>query len=106
MERIARALEMDPLAFRLKNAVRAGEAQPFSKAWSEGREPVPEYIETCALEECAHRGAELIGWHEKRGNMAWHTIPGQPNLRRGMGAALAMQAVPSRISTWAVHHSR
>ncbi len=96
MERIARALEMDPLAFRLKNAVRAGEAQPFSKAWSEGREPVPEYIETCALEECAHRGAELIGWREKRGNRNWHAVPGRPNLRRGVGAALAMQgtAIP------------
>ncbi len=96
MERIARALEMDPLAFRLKNAVRAGEAQPFSKAWSEGREPVPEYIETCALDECAHRGAELIGWREKRGNVDWHRVPGRPNLRRGVGAALAMQgsAIP------------
>ncbi|MCU0510868.1 MAG: molybdopterin-dependent oxidoreductase, partial [Anaerolineae bacterium] len=96
MERIARALELDPIEFRLKNALRAGEAQPFSKAWSEGREPVPEYIETCALEECARRAAEVIGFREKRGSVEWHAVPGQPHLRRGVGLALAMQgtAIP------------
>ncbi len=96
MERIARALELDPMAFRLRNAVRAGEAQPFSKAWSEGREPVPEFIQTCALEECATRGAALMGWNAKRNNPEWHTVPDRPNLRRGIGGALAMQgtAIP------------
>ena len=97
MERIPRALELDPIEFRLKNALRAGEAQPFSKAWSEGREPVPEYIETCALEDCARRAAELIGWsREARQRRTWHAVPGQPHLRRGVGCALAMQgtAIP------------
>jgi putative selenate reductase molybdopterin-binding subunit len=56
MEKIARSLGMDPIEFRLKNALRAGELQPFSTAWSEGREPVPETIQTCALDECAHQG--------------------------------------------------
>ncbi|MCX6027304.1 MAG: molybdopterin-dependent oxidoreductase [Chloroflexi bacterium] len=46
MERIAHALGMDPLAFRLKNALRAGELHPFSLAWSEGREPRPG-LSTC-----------------------------------------------------------
>lgn len=91
MERIAHALGLDPIDFRLKNAVRAGEPQPFSKAWTEGREPVPEYVETCALEECARRAQELIGWYEKRDNAAWHAVPGKPYLRRGVGGALAMQ---------------
>ncbi len=39
MEKIARALKLDPIEFRLKNAVRSGELHPFSTAWSEGREP-------------------------------------------------------------------
>ena len=37
MEKIARALNLDPLEFRLKNAVKAGDELPTSKAWSEGR---------------------------------------------------------------------
>ncbi len=96
MDRIARALDMDPIEFRLKNAVRPGEPQPFSKAWSEGREPHPEYIETCALEEAARRGAEIVGWAAKRAGSGWRTVAGKPHLRRGVGVAMAMQgtAIP------------
>ena len=42
LEKIARQLHLDPIAFRLKNALRPGELHPFSTAWSEGREPRPE----------------------------------------------------------------
>ncbi len=96
MEKIARKLGMDPLEFRLKNALRAGELHPFSTAWSEGREPRPEIIETCALEECARQGKAVIGWDQKFGNPEWHRVPGKPHLRRGIGVALVMQgtAIP------------
>ncbi|MGH2606930.1 MAG: molybdopterin-dependent oxidoreductase [Anaerolineales bacterium] len=96
MEKIARRLGMDPLAFRLKNALRAGEMQPFSMAWSEGREPRPEQINTCGLEDCAAEGARAIGWQEKFGNSGWRHVPGSPHLRRGIGVALVMQgtAIP------------
>jgi putative selenate reductase molybdopterin-binding subunit len=96
MERIARRLGLDGLEFRLKNAVRAGELHPFSTAWSEGREPRPETIETCALEECARQGKAAIGWDQKYGNAEWRQVPGKPHLRRGIGVALAMQgtAIP------------
>jgi putative selenate reductase molybdopterin-binding subunit len=96
MEHIARTLELDPLAFRLKNALRAGELHPFSTAWSEGREPRPETINTCALEDCAQEGAQAIGWHAKWDDEAWHRIPDAPHLRRGIGVALVMQgtAIP------------
>jgi putative selenate reductase molybdopterin-binding subunit len=50
MEGIARALGMDPVEFRMKNALRAGELQPFSTSWSEGREPRPEIVHTVGLE--------------------------------------------------------
>src|SRR5512139_2358377 len=56
MEKIARALSLNSLEFRLKNALRAGELHPFSTAWSEGRQPRPETVETCALEECVRQG--------------------------------------------------
>ncbi len=96
MELVARALQMDPLEFRLKNALRAGELQPFSTAWSEGREPSPETIETCGLEECVRQGRAAIGWDHKYGNPDWHQTPGRPYLRRGIGVALVMQgtAIP------------
>jgi putative selenate reductase molybdopterin-binding subunit len=96
MEKIARALGLDPLAFRLKNALRAGEVHPFSAAWSEGREPRPEIINTCGLEDCVQRGAAAIGWADKHWNPDWHQVPGKPHQRRGIGVATVMQgtAIP------------
>ncbi len=96
MEKVARTLGMDPIEFRLKNALRAGELHPFSKVWSEGREPVPETIHTCGLEDCARQGAAAIGWARKFDNPEWHVVPGKPHLRRGIGVALVMQgtAIP------------
>ncbi len=96
MEKIARALGLDPLEFRLKNALRPGELHPFSTAWSEGREPRPEIIHTVGLEECVRQGKAMIGWDQKFGNPEWHQVPGKPYLRRGIGVALVMQgtAIP------------
>ncbi len=96
MEMICRELDLDPIAFRLKNAVRAGEMHPFSTAWSEGREPRPEIIQTVGLQECAEQGRAVSGWNEKFGNAAWHQVPGKPHLRKGIGVALMMQgtAIP------------
>jgi putative selenate reductase molybdopterin-binding subunit len=96
MEKIAHELGMDPLEFRLKNTLRAGELHPFSTAWSEGREPRPETIETCALDECVRQGAAAIGWDQKYGNENWHQVHGQPHLRKGVGVATVMQgtAIP------------
>lgn len=101
MEKIARALNLDPLEFRLKNAVKVGDELPTSKAWSEGREPHPEVIETCGLPQCVEQGASAIGWrsvgsrHGSEGSDA-HLVPGKPHLRRGQGVACVMQgtAIP------------
>jgi putative selenate reductase molybdopterin-binding subunit len=96
MEKIARMLGIDPIEFRLKNALRAGELHPFSTAWSEGREPRPEIIQTCGLKECAEQGKAAISWDEKYNNIDWHRITDRPNLRRGIGVALMLQgtAIP------------
>ena len=113
MEKIARALNLDPLEFRLKNAVKAGDELPTSKAWSEGREPHPEVIETCGLPECVEQGAKAIGWKGDGGRRTedgrqssvvghpssvenWRIVPGKPQLRRGQGVACVMQgtAIP------------
>lgn len=96
-ENIARELRIDPIAFRLKNAVRPGEFQPFSTAWNEGREPVPEVLKTVGLEQAVAEGRKAIGWDEKFGNEAWHSVAGKPHLRRGIGIATVMQgtAIPN-----------
>lgn len=101
MENIARQLGLDPIEFRLKNALRAGELHPFSTAWSEGREPRPETIETNGLEECVRQGKAAIGWDQKFANPDWHQVIGAsgepvPHLRKGIGVAMVMQgtAIP------------
>ena len=96
MEKIARALGLDPLEFRLKNAIRPGEYHPFSTAWNEGREPRPEIVHTVGLEQCVQQGKAAIGWDEKSGNETWRKNTGSPHLRKGIGVAMVMQgtAIP------------
>jgi len=97
VERIARALNLDPLAFRLKNAIKEGDEHPVSKIWSEGREGSAEYINTCGLPQCVEQGAAAIDWANRYGNESWHEVPGAPHLRRGIGVACVMQgtAIPN-----------
>jgi len=96
LEKIAQGLNLDPIALRLKNALRPGELHPFSTAWSEGREPRPEIIETNELEECVKQGQIEMDWDQKYGNADWQQVPGKPHLRRGIGVAMVMQgtAIP------------
>lgn len=99
MEKIARALNLDPIEFRLKNAIHPGEYHPFSTAWNEGREPRPEIIHTVGLEQCVAQGKAAIGWDDKYGNESWHTssiVHGPSSKRKGIGVAMVMQgtAIP------------
>src|SRR3990172_1822659 len=73
MEKIARALRLDPIEFRLRNAIRAGEYHPFSTAWNEGREPRPEIVHTVGLEQCVAQGKAAIDWDSKYGNETWRS---------------------------------
>ena len=96
MEKITRALHLDPIEFRLKNAIRAGEYQPFSTAWNEGREPRPEIVQTVGLEQCVAQGKAAIDWDSKYGSQTWRASAGRDHLRKGIGMALVMQgtAIP------------
>jgi putative selenate reductase molybdopterin-binding subunit len=96
MEKIARALNLDPIEFRLKNAIHPGEYHPFSTAWNEGREPRPEIIHTVGLEQCVAQARAAIGWDDKFGNEEWRRVDNPPNKRRGIGVAMVMQgtAIP------------
>jgi len=99
MEKIARALRLDPIEFRLKNAIRPGEYHPFSTAWNEGREPRPEIVHTVGLEQCVAQGKAAIGWDDKYGNEEWRQssiVNRQSSIRKGIGVAMVMQgtAIP------------
>jgi putative selenate reductase molybdopterin-binding subunit len=96
LDRIAHKLNLDPIDFRLQNALKAGDEHPFSRAWSEGREPQPEIVRTCGLRECVALGMRMIDWEKKFGNPEWHKVPGKSWLRRGIGIATVMQgtAIP------------
>jgi putative selenate reductase molybdopterin-binding subunit len=95
LEKIARALNLDPIEFRLKNAIHPGEYHPFSTAWNEGREPRPEIIHTVGLEQCVAQARAAIGWDDKFGNEVWRA-GSPPNKRKGIGVAMVMQgtAIP------------
>ena len=97
MEKIAPAHNLDPIEFRLKNAIHPGEYHPFSTAWNEGREPRPEIIHTVGLEQCVAQGRAAIGWDEKFGNESWRaSVSSDYGKRKGIGIALVMQgtAIP------------
>jgi putative selenate reductase molybdopterin-binding subunit len=96
MEHICRDLGWDPIQFRLKNAVKAGDEHPMSKVWSEGREPKPEVIQTCALPEAVQQGAARFGWQSVEDGGDYRQVQGKPHLRKGQGVAMVMQgtAIP------------
>jgi putative selenate reductase molybdopterin-binding subunit len=96
IEKIARAMNFDPIEFRLKNALHAGEYHPFSTAWNEGREPRPEIIHTVGLEQCVQQGKAAIGWDQKFNNEEWRRVANLSHLRKGIGIATVMQgtAIP------------
>jgi len=96
MEKIARALKLDPIEFRLKNAIHPGEYHPFSTAWNEGREPRPEIVHTVGLEQCVAQGRAAIAWDDKFGNESWRQGNNPSNKRKGIGVAMVMQgtAIP------------
>lgn len=79
-------LGMSPVEFRKKNHIRLGETSPIFRALGEGREGVPQYIRSCALDELIEKGMKEIGWEEK---FQKHIRNGSKV--RGVGIAILMQ---------------
>jgi CO/xanthine dehydrogenase Mo-binding subunit len=57
----------------------------MSAAAGEGSGKKARIMHSCGLPECIERGAEAIGWQEKRG------MPGEGPVRRGVGMCILMQ---------------
>ncbi|HEX6972166.1 MAG TPA: xanthine dehydrogenase family protein molybdopterin-binding subunit [Limnochordia bacterium] len=93
MDRVAEALGMDPLAFRLKNAVRP-EGQPGE--WQPTGEIVPDQpaaggipFSSNGLRECLERGAEVFGYVPRpNGRPALRSHPERPWVKIGQGMAM------------------
>lgn len=86
MDEAAERLEMDPIELRQLNHIRTGESSEVFKALGEGRAGVSQTISSCGLEECITKGAEAIGWYEKRANPQK-----DGRFKRGVGLACLMQ---------------
>ena len=70
MDEAAEKLGIDPIEFRLRNAIRTGEGSPIFEKLGEGREGVSQTVKSCELERCLAVGAERIGWIASRGKRA------------------------------------
>ncbi len=89
VDEVAEQLAMDPIEFRLKNAIRQGDVEELSAQLGEGRKGLPRHIRSCGLPQCLERGAAAIGWKERRVGTRRPRPTGR--LRRGLGVACAMQ---------------
>ena len=67
MDRVAEALDLDPVELRRRNHIRAGQTSPVFRALGEGREGVDQVITSCAAGACLDAGAAAIGWADTRG---------------------------------------
>jgi putative selenate reductase molybdopterin-binding subunit len=98
MDEIAHEMGFDPIEFRRKNWVQAGDPIPIAPYLGEGEKDAVEtipIIESCGLNECFEQGMKAIEWQRKE-EPDFHIVPGKPHIRRGLGAAMCMHgtAIP------------
>jgi putative selenate reductase molybdopterin-binding subunit len=94
MDEIATELKLDPVAFRLQNAIRVGDEISIMALLGEGG-PVVQVVPSSRLPECAEQAAAAIDWSRAR-DPGWKVDPTRPNIRRGLGMCLLMHgtAIP------------
>ncbi len=97
MEDIARELGEDPLEYKRKYWVKAGDKVDIAPYLGERENPpdfhIPEdelpRVSTTGIEECVAQGQRAIGWH-RRLDPTWTHPADQPHVRRGLGFAFCM----------------
>lgn len=72
MDKVARALKMDPVEFRLKNLVRPYDTDPAANL----------SLGDARVMECLEKGAEAFNWKAR-----YDRVPGRGRYRRGVGVA-------------------
>jgi putative selenate reductase molybdopterin-binding subunit len=96
MDDIARALGVDPIELRRKSWVQTGDPLDILPALGErgatdAEDEAMPRVASCATAECVAQATRAIGW-ERRNDPAWKQPLDRPNIRRGIGFALCMQA--------------
>jgi putative selenate reductase molybdopterin-binding subunit len=94
MDEIAAELKLDPVAFRMQNAIRVGEEIAIMALLGEGG-PVAQIVPSSRLPECVEQAAAAIDW-ERVKDPAWKIDLDRPNIRRGLGMCALMHgtAIP------------
>ncbi len=97
MEDIADALGMDAIEFRRLNWTKVGDPLDIAPQLGEGDQDdsVMPLVTSSGLEEAVLQGKRAIGW-ERRNDPEWKRPADRPNIRRGIGFAMAMHgtAIP------------
>ncbi len=97
MEDIADELGMDAIEFRRLNWATVGDPLDIAPQLGEGDQDasVMPLITSCGLEEAVAQGQRAIDW-DRRNDAAWRQPADRPNIRRGLGFAMAMHgtAIP------------
>ena len=91
MDEVAREIGMDPLEFKRKNLIRAGDRDPIALKLGEGREGFERVVRTCGIDQCIELARNAVrGGRGDRG--AGPAISAGPfrRTRRGTGFALCM----------------
>ncbi|ADB62795.1 aldehyde oxidase and xanthine dehydrogenase molybdopterin binding protein (plasmid) [Haloterrigena turkmenica DSM 5511] len=83
MDEVARRLDLDPIEFRERNAVREGDVDR-NVAILKDDEKFTREIRSCGLRECIERGKEAIGYDDL-------DRPEEAHRSRGVGVALIAQ---------------
>ncbi|MDX1358275.1 MAG: molybdopterin cofactor-binding domain-containing protein [Clostridia bacterium] len=86
VDMLCEKLGVDPVEFRVKNMIKEGETSPIFEIMGEGTEGSAMVMESCKLEHCVTRGAQLIGWNNK-----YPRSVAKDGKIRGVGMAIAMQ---------------
>jgi putative selenate reductase molybdopterin-binding subunit len=94
MDEIASELKLDPVAFRMQNAIRVGEEIAIMALLGEGG-PVAQNVPSSRLPECVEQAAAAIGW-SRASDPSWKIDPARPSIRRGLGMCILMHgtAIP------------
>ena len=86
IDELSEKMGIDPLEFRKRNHIKEGETSPIFEKLGEGREGVPQTIESCALDRCIEIGRKEIEWDRWRKKR----VKKGPYVR-GVGMAILMQ---------------
>ncbi len=88
MNKLAEALKMDPVEFRLRNVVHEGDPMPWGK-------PLPDSAQ--GLEDSLIAAAQAVGWEQHDDQWRAPEIAAQPDdppyIKRGVGLALGVKNV-------------